>query len=511
MKSVVQRWDFFRRVNPEFTDASCVGACLSVFAVVIMTVLFMSELSFWLTVDQVSSVQLDTSGVDTFRLNLNITFPALPCQFVSLDVSDVLGSNRLNLTHNVHKWRVQTDPADLGSFSRAADPLPRDTEARRQQLATQLTLRSEDDFADALDPQPGTGALVHRITLASDIDALTRDHPIVFVSFVAPWCPFSRALEPIWTHSADSLDKKPYRNLAAFARVDCTAGILPQYVCAAYRIHAFPTILVFENFKADGNGGEHTHRIRYYSGAREEHALFAETERILDEALPKWRSMDELSRDHAVAEAIADGSAESGTAVVAGRGRNGAVPLEGCQIHGIVDLRRVPTNLHITGHEVPGYSYNTSEMNVTHKIHHLSFGHHLLEADSAPGGKAKAHFLMQELLARGHNPLNLDLVEQPFVMEHPNATWEHFLKVVPEIYRMTSVSGDHPTYQYTTNSRTYASPRHVPEVRFSLDVSPMAVVVEDEEVPMFVRSTLFPSLHRLRGSLDLVVDCADCF
>ena len=323
MKSVVQRWDFFRRVNPEFTDASCVGACLSVFAVVIMTVLFMSELSFWLTVDQVSSVQLDTSGVDTFRLNLNITFPALPCQFVSLDVSDVLGSNRLNLTHNVHKWRVQTDPADLGSFSRAADPLPRDTEARRQQLATQLTLRSEDDFADALDPQPGTGALVHRITLASDIDALTRDHPIVFVSFVAPWyvlsivaaaaiteqkslagdrsmvspillcclilagvfplimasticrCPFSRALEPIWTHSADSLDKKPYRNLAAFARVDCTAGILPQYVCAAYRIHAFPTILVFENFKADGNGGEHTHRIRYVfqSSLAQEHQL----------------------------------------------------------------------------------------------------------------------------------------------------------------------------------------------------------------------------------------------
>lgn len=85
---------------------------------------------------------------------------------------------------------------------------------------------------------------------------------------------------------------------------------------------------------------------------------------------------------------------------------------------------------------------------MTHKIHHLSFGHHLLEADAIPGGKSNAHFLMQELLARGHNPLNLDLVEQPFVMEHPNATWEHFLKVVPEIYRMASISGDHPTYQF---------------------------------------------------------------
>ena len=71
-------------------------------------------------------------------------------------------------------------------------------------------------------------------------------------------------------------------------------------------------------------------------------------------------------------------------------------------------------------------------MNTTHRVHHLSFGHHLLTAEGGASQQQRDR-LLEKLLDRGHNPINLNLVEQPFVMPAPNATWEHFLRVVPEV------------------------------------------------------------------------------
>ena len=91
----LRQWDFYRRIHPEFTDATCMGAIFSVLALAAMVALFVLEFNAWMVVDHVSNVQLDTTGIDTFRLNLNISFPMLPCQFLSVDVSDVLGTNRV--------------------------------------------------------------------------------------------------------------------------------------------------------------------------------------------------------------------------------------------------------------------------------------------------------------------------------------------------------------------------------------------------------------------------------
>jgi len=255
-------------------------------------------------------------------------------------------------------------------------------------------------------------------------------------------CPYSRALTPVWKHSAEALKDKPYGELVAFASVDCTA-MLGQFVCAQYHIHAFPTLAVFENFDGKSEGAKaHSHKIHLYTGSRDTAAIMSEAERILTEALPEWRSIDELSRDSVIAAAR---PTEGGIKFNAA----GDVPLEGCQLHGILDLRRVPSEVHITGHEVPGFSFNTSAMNTTHILHHLSFGHHLLSSDQGVSGAR----LLAELLARGHSPVNLNLVQRPYVMETTNGTWEHFLKVVPEIYRMRTVRGEHPTYQFVVSVR----------------------------------------------------------
>jgi Endoplasmic Reticulum-Golgi Intermediate Compartment (ERGIC) len=46
---------------------------------------------------------------ELLRINFNISFPALSCEFATLDISDALGLKRLNLTKTVRKAPIDGD------------------------------------------------------------------------------------------------------------------------------------------------------------------------------------------------------------------------------------------------------------------------------------------------------------------------------------------------------------------------------------------------------------------
>ena len=48
------------------------------------------------------------SDGDFLRIDFNINFPVLSCEFVSVDVSDVLGTNMLNITKAVRKFSMDS-------------------------------------------------------------------------------------------------------------------------------------------------------------------------------------------------------------------------------------------------------------------------------------------------------------------------------------------------------------------------------------------------------------------
>lgn len=53
--------------------------------------------------DVYSTVMLDTNSESKLRINFNITMMSLPCELTSIDVLDVLGTNRVNVTKNIIK------------------------------------------------------------------------------------------------------------------------------------------------------------------------------------------------------------------------------------------------------------------------------------------------------------------------------------------------------------------------------------------------------------------------
>jgi hypothetical protein len=89
-----------------------------------MIFLFGMELNNYLAVSTSTSVIVDRSADGDFlRLDFNISFPSLSCEFASVDVSDVLGTNRLNVTKTIRKFSIDSNMRPTGSEFHAGEVL----------------------------------------------------------------------------------------------------------------------------------------------------------------------------------------------------------------------------------------------------------------------------------------------------------------------------------------------------------------------------------------------------
>ncbi|KAG4980439.1 hypothetical protein JHK84_034021 [Glycine max] len=104
------------KIPRDLTEASLSGAGLSIVAALVMMFLFGMELSSYMSVSTSTSVIVDkSSDGDYLRIDFNISFPALSCEFASVDVSDVLGTNRLNITKTVRKFSIDSNLRPTGA------------------------------------------------------------------------------------------------------------------------------------------------------------------------------------------------------------------------------------------------------------------------------------------------------------------------------------------------------------------------------------------------------------
>ena len=78
----------------DLTEASMTGAGLSIVATVVMGLLLVFEFRAFLTPERVTDMTVDTVGSDLIRLDFDISFPKMPCNFASVELSDNLGTVR---------------------------------------------------------------------------------------------------------------------------------------------------------------------------------------------------------------------------------------------------------------------------------------------------------------------------------------------------------------------------------------------------------------------------------
>ena len=110
-------FDVYPKTLSEFRQRTLTGAAVSIACTLLIAVLTVIEVADYLQVKQDDHLFVDTSRGQQLRINLNVTFPALPCSVLSLDTLDVSGNHAANIMQNIHKVRL-----DAPQHAQSVDP-----------------------------------------------------------------------------------------------------------------------------------------------------------------------------------------------------------------------------------------------------------------------------------------------------------------------------------------------------------------------------------------------------
>jgi Endoplasmic reticulum vesicle transporter len=145
----------------------------------------------------------------------------------------------------------------------------------------------------------------------------------------------------------------------------------------------------------------------------------------------------------------------------------------GCQISGHLMVNRVPGNFHIEARS-KNHNLNAAMTNLSHVVHHLSFGDPLAEKP-----RSVERILKQ---VPGEHQKFQPMDGQTYLTKDFHQAFHHYIKVVSTHMNMGSSKNKRlTTYQFLEQSQiVFYDELNVPEARFSYDLSPMSVVVEKQ-------------------------------
>ncbi|XP_017257453.2 protein disulfide isomerase-like 5-4 [Daucus carota subsp. sativus] len=442
--------DFFRKIPRDLTEASVSGAGMSIAAAFFMIFLFGMELNNYLMTTTSTSVIVDNSrDGDHLRINFNVSFPALSCEFASVNVNDVLGTNRLNITKEVHKTPIDTDLKASGS-GYSTGPL--------------LKVIRHDAEIDVEYTEGAVSLNAHNFERASHL------YSILVVNFFAPWCSWSKRLRPSWERAAKIMRERYDPDVDGrilVAKVDCTEE---AELCKRHNIQGYPSIRIFRK-------GSNMREPESYYGDRDTDSLIT--------------TMEDL-----VAPISADAQK-----IIFDLSKHPAPSTGGCRLEGFVHVKKVPGNLVVSARS-PAHSFDATRMNMSHTISRFSFGKKI----TAEGFNDFKRVL--PYLGRSHERLN----KQSYITDRGNATAvnvtiEHYLQVVKTevLTRAHKVVED---YEYTAHSSLVHSPA-LPVAKFHYEISPMQVRIEEvkKSFPHFLTNlcAIIGGVFTVAGILDSIL------
>eukprot|EP00873_Tetraselmis_striata_P008725 jgi/Tetstr1/428989/TSEL_018964.t1 len=426
--------DVFRKIPTDLTEATLSGASISIIAAFVITFLFGMELHGYLQTTTNTSIVVDQSEPgELLKINFNISFPAISCEFLTADVSDAIGTKRLNLTKTVRKFPLNPDLEIAGS------PMI-------DKVMPEVDHEPMDD-----EPLPDVD-ITEPIT-ASTFENTMLQYDIVVVNFYAPWCQWCQRLAPAWEAATkmihDRHDEADGR--IRFAKMDCTQEM---NLCRSHHIQGFPTIRVFRKGHDEVKNAHGQLEHESYTGDRTISALAA-----LGESLAQQAGQPHGRASHPLTKRVA---------------KTG-----GCGMAGFVLVKKVPGTI-IFNARAPGYSFDHATMNMSHVTHSFMFGSWLY------GAKYRT-------MARMH-PGGIEsfwgdkmIKDQAFISTNDHSTHEHYLQVIHNTFRpLSGGKNSHAdVYEYTVHSHTYTNAEEVPAAKFAYTLSPMQMIVEERRQPFY--------------------------
>mmetsp|Transcript_18103 Transcript_18103/g.23814 ORF Transcript_18103/g.23814 Transcript_18103/m.23814 type:complete len:461 (-) Transcript_18103:301-1683(-) len=412
--------DFYRKIPVDLTESTALGAFFSITAIIFMIGLFFVELWAFLSSSLDTSVILDSSQDAKLRINFNITMLDVPCEFASVDVLDVLGTNRLNVSSNIERWHLNTEGERKMFMGRNK---------------VQQDIMVEEHPYD-LEELHRNGEHAIPVTKAKFAELLA-DKEFTFVDFYAPWCIWCQRLAPTWELFAEDMENRPeLAEKVNIVKVDC---VEERELCAEHNIRSFPTLRFFV--------GSSPH-MPDFKGDRTREALM--------------KHAHDLTKQHTNLKQLPEGQLEKRLERAYEMHNTNRA---GCMLSGFLTVNRVPGNFHIEAHS-KYHDLDPTMTNLSHVVNHLSFGEPL-RGRQLSVLKSVPEDMKQMSPLDGNSYINDDF----------HQSYHHFLKVVNTNYEVTKrpVKG----YQLLATSQImHYDVNEIPEARFSYTISPMGVVIK---------------------------------
>lgn len=115
MKHVIKNLDAFPRTEDHLLQKTQSGALVSIIGLIIMATLFLHELGYYLTTYTVHQMSVDLKRGETLPIHINMTFPSLPCDVLSVDAIDMSGKHEVDLDTNIWKLRLNSYGQIIGT------------------------------------------------------------------------------------------------------------------------------------------------------------------------------------------------------------------------------------------------------------------------------------------------------------------------------------------------------------------------------------------------------------
>ncbi|KAL9265494.1 Endoplasmic reticulum-Golgi intermediate compartment protein 3-like protein [Drosera capensis] len=106
VKQAIKKIDAFPRAEDHLLQKTQSGALVSIMGLLIMATLFLHELRYYLSTYTVHQMSVDLKRGETLPIHINMTFPSLPCDVLSVDAIDMSGKHEVDLDTNIWKLRL---------------------------------------------------------------------------------------------------------------------------------------------------------------------------------------------------------------------------------------------------------------------------------------------------------------------------------------------------------------------------------------------------------------------
>lgn len=504
--------DMYRKVPTDLLEGTKRGSLLSYFSLFVMGLLAYLETKAYLATTTVTDLALDTNKEPRVRVNFNITMMDLRCDYATIDVVSVLGTDQ-NVTQHVTKFSLNADGV-------------RQRFAGRNKQQNDIAL-SDERVKETIEELHENGEDAVSLD-AQTLEFAKNENEFLFVDFYASWCSHCRDLAPTWETLAevmtDAAEAKVDDNMEEhgheysdeeykeavklqlpvfIAKVDC---VIHSELCMRQQIRGYPTLRLFHD-------GEH---MTDYRGHREvvemTHWLTNVENRVKDEGVKKKEEQegeqsdlakaDDLARERMDVEETRDDmnkpprrpsnrggprSPEEEEWIAKmnkHRTRQKAEWNEeehpGCQMSGFLMVDRAPGHFRIQAqsnhHDIAAFMTN-----VSHEVHHLSFGDPSTVRTLERADDDAVSFLPKNFID-STKPMDGNV----YVTTETHEAHHHYLKVitteldhpglVDNRYRQRDPNYGKRAYTILQSSQlSYFRNDIVPEAKFTYDLSPIAV------------------------------------